>query len=341
LALKSKKDIILPKKEKMSGETIKKIIPEVGMSAVPVNVLGELADEHYHGPQEFEMIVDYGQSFEPLRDSVVPVDQRWTSPESLQDTGNRVEVLSFDYPDCAGDLRFITAYANLQGKPAPAEDPEARSGYQETLQRIYRPLVADIETRLIGGEEIIGIAILNGGLLMQEFYNLPSNSRGQIQEKRLDYSRDGQTGMGLGISDLVLPKQLSEFNGRETLLVYEDCTATGISGMGFLYHLKDLQDNKGLKFGKVELHFAAATQQGIQNILRVADELGINIVIKTANVVYALNEKFYLTRTPEEVGIVGFHYKGNEEVVGDMGAFAAPLPPEFNDRCPWNKKRVS
>lgn len=318
-------------------QRIQTIHPEAGAVKVPINVLGRLTDEHYHGPQEFEMIVDYNLFFEHLRDNEVPPEKRWTNRESLGENAARVEIVSFTKPENRRPAKALTEYANLPGRPW--ENSRIRAGYQTFLNEIYWPLVTDIQSRKDAGEEIIGIAVLNGGLLTQEYYNLPPEARGQIEEKRLDYEEEGQRGLALGISNLRLPKAIEEFTGQETLLVYEDCTATGISGMGFLHHLKNSQKKQGLQFGKIEFHFAVATQQGIQNILKRADELMIEIVIKSGEVVYALNENFYLTRTSEETDLNGQVYQGTEVVVGDMGAFGAALPYKYNDGCPWNRNR--
>lgn len=321
----------------MNNESVS-IKPEAGKTMVSVDVLGQLTDEHYHGPKVFEKIMNFGQFFEELRNHQMLPAERWVSQESLRDAAQRVEIVSFTHPENKNSVKQLTQIANLSDNPV--DDPQIRGKYQTILNQVCQPLVTDIQTRKTNGEEIIGIAVLNGGLLIQEYYNLPPEARGQIVEKRLDYKdEDDQKGMAVGVSDFRLPKAISEFTGSETLLVYEDCTAIGISCMCFLRHLKELQEKQGLKFGKVEFHFAVATQQGIVNILRTADELGIQIVVKAGEIVYGLNENFYLKRVPKEKDLYGNYYQGNEAVVGDMGAFGAALPAEYNEVCPWNAKR--
>lgn len=275
-----------------------------------------LKENHLPETAEFNFaLVDFGFIFKPIQDKTIPLKQR------IIKSNSQVQLLAPGRPEIKLALRKITELANLSGEGY--KKTKNRFLYQKALNEVCQPMVAEIYEE--GISKTLGLIIERGALLIGAFYNFPKKQLARIAAKRLDKT-DGT--FGLGLSNLSLPSDIKKF---KRFHIQEDCIATGDSIGGIILALKQ----KGIFFENIQIDCPAASQFGVQFLLKFLKWLGVKkILIKTGTLVYALDQDYYLRRT------IGEAYKKREYFVGDMGEWSKKLPISFNSKACWNKKRL-
>lgn len=258
--------------------------------------------EHYHGPDKFTEIIHFGRTFDYMRNSLVPVEER------IRKNSSNLEFLGFENEVVRHAYDEITRIANTT---AP-KNSDARFEYQQELANFFRFLGPETKGKFI--------AIKRAGSLVSRFY--PKAEVFEIEGKRLPM-RNGDLSLGLIGS---LPIDLFQ---DKKVIIGEGCVATGITIAGILKTIAE----SGSKPGAIEVHALAISQLGGEFLLNYAEKLDLPLEIKGGMPVYQMNEIFYLMRTEIE----GFS-KGTY-AVSDCGDYSEPLLSWYNDQAWWNRGR--
>ncbi|MFZ5366400.1 MAG: hypothetical protein ACOZBZ_03890 [Patescibacteria group bacterium] len=260
--------------------------------------------EHYHGPREFDRVINFGKIFEPMRNFVVPLEER--AKENLPG----LEFLGFEISRIREIYDKITRIANSM----TPENSGARFEYQRQLAHFFSFLGPETQGKFI--------AIKRAGSLVARFY--PHVEVYEVEGKRLPME-NGDLALGLIGS---LP--LEDFE-KERIIIGEGCVATGITIAGIL---KTIAENE-VRPKIIEVHALAVSQLGGEFLLDYARGLNLGLAIKGGMPVYAMNEVFYLMRTVEE------RYPQGTYAVGDAGDWSEPLLPWYDNRAWWNRGRIT
>ena len=254
----------------------------------------------YHGPREFSRVIDVGNTFEFMRNHQIPVEAR------MKESRLDFEVVGFDHPEIIEAMDSITKIV----KEKTDRNATARFEYQRELAKVFHYLNDGLEATFI--------SILRAGDLVAQFYPQVKEVY-QIEAKRLPME-NGELKLGL-LGNL----PVEEFQD-ERLLIGEGCVATGLTIAGILKKVAE----KDVKPELIRVDAAAVSQLGGEYLLKLANQLGIPFRIRCGSLVYAMDEKFYLRRTPEE------GYPDCCYVVGDCGDFSEPLLfPFYRDIGAW------
>lgn len=260
--------------------------------------------EHYHGPNKFREVYSFGDSFEYMRNSVIPVNER------INQSSHNLRFLGFENKEIKELYNRITRIANNTNP----KNSGARFKYQQELANFFRFLGPETKGKFI--------AIKRAGSLVARFY--PKVKVFEIEGKRLPI-RNGD--LSLGLIGSLPPKTFED----EKVIIGEGCVATGITIAGILQTFVE----GGIKPEIIEVHALAVSQLGGEFLLDYAKKLDLPLVIKGGMPVYVMNEIFYLMRTEEE----GFP-KGTY-AVGDCGDYSEPLLPWYDGRAWWNRGRFT
>lgn len=260
--------------------------------------------EHYHGPDRFKKVIHFGQTFESMRSSVIPAEER------IKENSHNFEFLGFENEEVREVYNKITRIANS----TTPENSGARFNYQRELAKFFRFLGSETKGNFI--------AIKRAGSLVARFYSKVEVF--EIEGKRLPL-KNGDLSLGL-IGGL----PFEEFSGKK-VIIGEGCVATGITIAGILKTIA----KSGAEPEIIEVHALAVSQLGSEFLLGYAKKLDLPLEIKGGMPVYAMNEVFYLMRTLEEGYLQGTY------AVGDAGDWSEPLQPWYNDRAWWNRGRTT
>lgn len=206
------------------------------------------------------------------------------------------------------------------------ENPDLRFKYQSKLEKVFQRLGESLKTDF-DTDNAVFFPPQRGADLIQAFFQsqgVITNPENIVQyELKREYLSDGIPVVGR--IDKYYPE--GEF---ETGIFIDDCLASDASASASIKIMKE----KYPSLKKIIIVVSAATRRGLEEAAK--ENLGVTFIAATT--VYAMNDHFYLLRTPEETDLRGKHYSKDKDVfyVGDMGAWAEKLPAEFNDDAPWN-----
>lgn len=254
----------------------------------------------------------------------VPVEERELPlPENVFVLSKEGSYIS-DY-----DMNEITLI-NSNNSP---DDINARYEYQENLFKVFKDLAEELilwPEYKFNPDNAVFFAPQRGADLIQAYFQhlgVISNPENIVDyELKREYLPDGTPVVGR--IDTYYPE--GEF---ETGVFIDDCLASDASASASIKIMKE----KYPSLKNIIIVVSAATRRGLEELAKKNPD----IKIIAATEVYAMNDHFYLLRTPEEVDNNGNPYPSDKVVfyVGDMGAWAEPLPEEKNIDAPWNRFR--
>jgi hypothetical protein len=287
---------------------------------IPLAAFGELKDwkankDHYNGTAAFEDVVDFGKTFEKWRNYTVPVEQRWTA-ENKQNMPPQVKVLSHERPELKANLDRATDLVGKIYGAEPGQDVEPeREEYNQNIDAIMGAVKEQYKRK----ENSVAVTLLRGGERFEEDF---PGKRVRVEAKRLDME---DSSMKFGMNGWEGLEAIQQENAEGKLdsveLVFaDDCISTAGSIRSAIIALHErYKRGEFPKIDKVCVFAAAGVQSGIEDLVKHAQDLGIDIEVVVGDVVYQYSGKFYLERAAGEKRADGSTFKGKEPVVGDMG----------------------
>jgi len=185
-------------------------------------------------------------------------------------------------------------------------------------------------THLEDPETTVFFPPLNGGALIKAFFQqlgLITDPERQVADFELKRMLRTNGELMVGVREHRYPE--GQF---KTGVVLDDCLASDVSASTTI----DLMLRHYPTVENILVVTSAATQRGVELLLKEWNDVDLRVTAATP--VFAMTWNFYLLRTKEEEGFE-FLIPPLPLYVGDMGQWAVPLSPEYNDKAPWNQNR--
>lgn len=260
---------------------------------------------------------------------VVPVTERWTVTSAPEE----VRVLEFEDKGIKKAMARVTELAN-KSKPENVED---RFLYQKNLVGVYEKLGGILSKEMLkdgalnASLPIFSVFPRRGGRLPEGVIKEQLKETGIfLHPFKIQLGRTMENGM-LGVNETIFessPPNLKELNMSNTLFG-DDCLASTITYDSTVLLFKEFchEQDIPLKKFKMWIVTSAATQRGIERVLRVTKDEFREIKIIVGILVFRMNDKFYLVDEKDP----------SIDIVGDMGERQKLLPPEYNKKAGWNE----
>ncbi len=289
-------------------------------------LLGEV-NAHYHGPQRFKELVDFGWNVDELRNSVIPTAERWQTNEDLP---REVTVLSFQNPRIKEAMHRVTELAQeiAQRKQSNENSDDQVSEYKTLIDEVMDYVQETFQPT--DQEYVVTVALLRGGLRFLDRFSADPNHgmKVSVEAKRVDY-KDGRMVVGLDNKwQTALNRLHNEYvRGERSEVILEfadDCLASGVSIEAAILALHEkFMAGDFPRIAEVRVHVTVGVQQGIEKLIAFVRDLDqqnpINIRIVAGDLAYQLSDHLYIERAADEVDANGNNYGAHVPTVGDMG----------------------
>lgn len=291
---------------------------------IPIALLGSLAKpDHYSGPEEFEEVVDLGDSLEHLRGAEVAEEKRWGVGENIPSS---VTVLSIQKPEIVDHLHAVTQIANSIPWPTKEYQKE-RADYASHIRAVIRACTEHFQRRKTKNTRVL--IMLRGAEFLAPDFPVEEDKYISVEVKRLDLieqpgSERAHRTMKFGMTGW---RGLENFAGWEPidLVVPDDCISTaGSLRAGITGILQKSKEGAIPPIKSITVYAAVGVQFGIEELVKFGEEIGIPLEVVVGHVAYAYTPEFYLRRMKGEKGLNGKEYQGTEQIVSDMGAWLSP-----------------
>ncbi|PIS09084.1 hypothetical protein COT75_03405 [Candidatus Beckwithbacteria bacterium CG10_big_fil_rev_8_21_14_0_10_34_10] len=261
-----------------------------------------IAAKHYCGPKEFNhCLIFFNDIFLRLIDSTVPEKKRTRlSTEPMK-------IVSYSSDKALKALDELIEIVNFTSRPIITQD--LRKKYKKNVDII----AAEINKRRSLKNENVILVPLRGGAYLLDSLNVNHKKVIAIDCKRLPLKKKGYFALGMSLDKKTAAKMKwrSEFNAadfhKKHVRIVEACIVSGMTTLGFLINFI----SNGIKPSLIEINTIAASQQGVNLILKLAKKYNYKVKFVTGGLFYRLGD-YYQSQLDELLTLDG------KLVIGDI-----------------------
>lgn len=301
---------------------------------IAVGMLGTVGlDEHYQGPQLFREVIDVTELVRPMRANLVASENRWASQADLDQkkqewnqagTDITVQVLSFKDERLKQLRQTLTRLANKKDEQVNRGDVQT---YHAAATEIFT-LVSQQRPPEKPELPRVATALLRGGEIAKPYFPVNGDRQLNVEAKRLNDQHHNVLAVGLdGWQNLELVAALGPTAHIE-LQFADDCLASAATICATILALYERHLAGDFpKIEKISVYGVVAAQQGVEALVKVAQELNIPLSLVVGDLVYGLDQRLYLEELDEVTG-------QKRAVVGDMGSWLSRNPADYPELAP-------